>query len=434
MYQKYVKSVTYLTVAIASILIGILLIVKNVILFDHVIKLLAIVIFVNGLSFFIKSTFTKQKIGVGKAFFNSILGFVMLLFPKISLSILPICVSIYLLINSCICITYYFILKHSHESSRFIEILKFFLYLVLALPILYGPISNLKYVLLMIGSYMILFGLSSVIDCINEITPPKLKKRIKRRIRISLPIFITTFIPYSVLREMNGYLTVRNDIPLQESKKNEDIYDLEILVHVSNDDYGTIGHVDLWYNGEIISYGGYDMKARKFHDTICEGVLFTCDSKENYIHFCQKYSKKVLFGFGLVLTEEQKRIIENQIQKIKNDLYEWTPYYKRALLDQVEVGEDEYQDYVSVLYKMTHSKFYKFKRGKFKTFFIFTTNCVQLVDTIIGNAGLGIIKLSGLISPGSYYDYLYREFCKKNSMVVSYNIYMEGKNEAKSKS
>ena len=93
-----------------------------------------------------------------------------------------------------------------------------------------------------------------------------------------------------------------------------------------------------------------------------------------------------------------------------------------------------YEDYASTLYKMTGATFYKFKTGKFKTFFILSTNCVALADQILGAAGTDIIKLSGFIAPGSYYDYLYREYCKKNSMVVSYKVYIGGDGDANSES
>ena len=47
----------------------------------------------------------------------------------------------------------------------------------------------------------------------------------------------------------------------------------------------------------------------------------------------------------------------------------------------------------------------------------------MLADSIIGKSGSDLLKMSGIITPGTYYEYLNREFRKKNSMVISRTIY-----------
>lgn len=64
------------------------------------------------------------------------------------------------------------------------------------------------------------------------------------------------------------------------------------------------------------------------------------------------------------------------------------------------------------------------KVGKFKTYFVLNTNCVLLADTILGTSGIDILKVSGLIAPGTYYEYFEREFKRKRSKVVSKKIYL----------
>lgn len=84
---------------------------------------------------------------------------------------------------------------------------------------------------------------------------------------------------------------------------------------------------------------------------------------------------------------------------------------------------DEYNDYASVLYKSTGAKFYRFKSGKVKTYFGLNTNCVLLADSVIGHSGIDILSINGIITPGTYYEYLKNEFIKRNSIVISQNIY-----------
>ena len=64
-----------------------------------------------------------------------------------------------------------------------------------------------------------------------------------------------------------------------------------------------------------------------------------------------------------------------------------------------------------------------FKSGKFKTYFVMTTNCVLLAESIVCQAGTDILNLTGIISPGTFYDYLDREFLRPGSMVISREAY-----------
>lgn len=430
MYQKYIKTVTFLIVGIISFIIGLLFIIKNVVLYEQILKLLAIIIFISGLSLLIKALFNaKERIKLGKAILNMVLGFGMLLFPKIPLSLLPLLFSFYVLVSAVIQIVYYFFLKQNQVSGRIKELGKAIFYILLALPFLLAPLINLKYMLIIVGVYLLLYGMTSIYDFLEETLP--LKKNKKRKFRISLPIFITAFIPYSVFKDINES-SLEMAAPKKMPKKNNEDYNLEVLVHVSPEGSGTIGHVDIWFDNRVISYGNYDMRSRKLKEAIGDGVLFTCKNKEEYLHFCQKHSKKLLFGFGLQLNEEQEKAVREEIARLEENLYEWIPYYKRALDNHETITEGMYEDYASTLYKMTHAKFYKFKTGKFKTFFILSTNCVALADQIVGAAGTDIVQMSGLIAPGTYYDYLYREYCKKNSIVVAYNVYIGDETDDKS--
>ena len=41
---------------------------------------------------------------------------------------------------------------------------------------------------------------------------------------------------------------------------------------------------------------------------------------------------------------------------------------------------------------------FKFKRGRYKTYFVLGSNCVKLAEAIMGKAGMDIIDLNGIIS------------------------------------
>lgn len=56
-----------------------------------------------------------------------------------------------------------------------------------------------------------------------------------------------------------------------------------------------------------------------------------------------------------------------------------------------------------------------------------------LADTILGTSGIDILKISGLIAPGTYYEYFDREFKRKRSKVVSKKIYLNRTKKENSK-
>ena len=60
---------------------------------------------------------------------------------------------------------------------------------------------------------------------------------------------------------------------------------------------------------------------------------------------------------------------------------------------------------------------------KFKTYYLFGSSCCNLANEIIGYSGIDFLKMNGLISPGSYYDCLNREYMNKTGLVIKRNIY-----------
>ncbi|MGL5972845.1 MAG: hypothetical protein ACRCZK_03945, partial [Oscillospiraceae bacterium] len=279
--------------------------------------------------------------------------------------------------------------------------------------------------------YCFIYSFTFLLDFFREILPSNTKNNVKRKFRVAMPVFLTIFIPYNALMKINKYLNSDSnsnnydpdDIPDYEEKKSDIEPDVEIFIHVTEEGFGAVGHMDIYYNKEIISYGNYDDSSLKLFKTVGDGVIFIAD-KSTYLPFCIENSKKTLFSFGLKLTDEQKQNLKKQIDKVKNNLYIWDPPVLKAFQkDHKNHDKTKYTDYASELYNATGAKFYKFYKGKFKTYFVLGTNCVLLSDTLIGKVGTDIIKLNGVISPGAYFDFLNKEFSKKKSLVITKRVY-----------
>ena len=77
----------------------------------------------------------------------------------------------------------------------------------------------------------------------------------------------------------------------------------------------------------------------------------------------------------------------------------------------------------SEIYKYANGKFYKIIKGKYKKFFVLKTNCAMVVDFVLSSIGKQILCVNGIITPGSYYDYLNARFKLKNTNVISRKVY-----------
>lgn len=278
----------------------------------------------------------------------------------------------------------------------------------------YFILINLDLSLKICGIYLIVYSINLFILFIDEKISNKSKNKIKNKIHIALPIFISAFIPNRVLNGINRHLEPKEDTIFKNDKTNKHKANVEILVHVTPFGNESFGHCDICINDTIISYGGYDYKSIKFNYTYGPGVMFESKNKEKYIKFCQKTSNKSIFGFGLYLDDEQINKLNNKINELKKRCYVWKC--------PVQLNKNDYDDYSSLLHLETNAKFYKFKYGKFKYYFVLGFNCVKFVDEILRACDLDTI-ICGIISPGTYYDFLNREFNKKNGIVISKTIY-----------
>lgn len=113
--------------------------------------------------------------------------------------------------------------------------------------------------------------------------------------------------------------------------------------------------------------------------------------------------------------------MDRELDELVNNSYRWYCQLERSknpsVLDKLE------SDYPSRLHYRTGAKFYKIKKGKFKTYWAMGENCVLFSDQILGSVGADVLSIRGIITPGTYFDYLQKEYLKENSPVVSCTIH-----------
>ena len=129
----------------------------------------------------------------------------------------------------------------------------------LGLATVLEPGSDGHFQFILLGAYLVLLGISNIRDGIL-FDKDQQGQELKRRFRISLPVIFAAFIPAKELKRFNQFLQKGSSAghtgPYRLVKKEEEARELEILVHTSDSNlFGAIGHVDICYQGKVISYG-----------------------------------------------------------------------------------------------------------------------------------------------------------------------------------
>ena len=264
-----------------------------------------------------------------------------------------------------------------------------------------------------LGFYLVFIGLTILMDARDYYISQRTKTRVKRRIRVPLPVIFTILLPKKMLDKINHFIQEElsmSEWTSPELKETDRQPVLKVFIHVGEDGFSQMGHVDLSYKGRVYAYGNYDIDSERLLGAIGEGVLFSLDDQD-YIDYCLQ-DNKTLFEYRLVLTAAQEVEFEKNLNDILKNTQAWEPTSSTQL--------------ASYLGKMTQKykvETFKFRSSRYKTYFVLGTNCVLLADQLIGASGLDLLAMVGILAPGTYYDYFEKEYQKPNSIVVGKTIH-----------
>lgn len=448
MYRIYLYKAALFAYGAALLTLGIIILVQRQVLLTPLAVIGGIVLLLHGIhnliNFITKNGTLKakrKKALLLTAISNTALGVIVLIMPRITFGLFLFVFALYVLLNAASKLTDFIITKINGQPGGWYDLIAFLFFGAFAGIMLVTDMRTDAF-LIISGIYCILYGSTTLLDFINQVFPQRAKNSLKRKIRFSLPVFISTFIPLNTLRRINEYIAANDEMPPFEQidKGDFDPPDLEVMVHVSNNGSGKIGHLDLFIDGKVISYGNHDWSSHKFFAVFGNGILFTAEKKP-YLEFSVTHDRKMIFSYGFRLTAEQLCAVRKKIEELKASTVPWKPPYQIAFEEKGENARlNDYHDYCSKLWAGTHADFFKFRKGKFKTYSVLSTNCVLLTDEILGKTGADIVFINGIASPGIYYDYLEKLYLTPGSMVISKTIYdrksvvrsrIEQKNEQK---
>ncbi|OTN89559.1 hypothetical protein A5819_002057 [Enterococcus sp. 7E2_DIV0204] len=339
----------------------------------------------------------------------------------LSFDVLTILFGVYIDIKSVALLAKYWTYKQNSFAGRLNLLVSGIGGSIIGTLLLFSAFLSRNQILTCLVVYFVLLGVINICLGMRLFFPTKTIDQLKRKIRLTPPVFIEALIPRFVLKETNTLLEPdsagKNDTIAKIQETKEAIKpDLEIFIHVTEKSFGSIGHMDLSFEGEIISYGNYDRDSIHLFETIGDGVLVTGAKRDEYIPFCIKHDQKTLFCFGIKLTDEQREGIRASINDIRQSSYDWASHLQRD-------PHGSYTDYASLLTNLSNCQLHKFHHGAFKTYFVLTTNCVLLADTILGPTGIDLLTINGILTPGTYLEFLRNEFKRADSNVISFEVY-----------
>ena len=424
MLKSQIKNYTLLVIGIISIILSVLILSNGIELLELVIYLIGGLLIITNLLNLLLIPFKKYKFidTLIKTTINVIFGISIMFFSKYIITSFTLIFALYTLLISIVNIISYVIYVENNIKGKlnvFINAIKSLIFTVI---LLINPTLNIKYVLIILSIYLMLYGLKNIINFIFQILPKKITNKIKARIDFPIPLLIAMFIPKALLKEINEILKVDKEKKF-DYKKNDLKPKLFVIIHLAKSGSASFGHIEVSYNGKIYSYGNYNKHSRHLFDAIGDGIILVAD-KEKYIDYCIHNKKRYLIEFGIVLTGKEEKQIEKRINKLITENTE--PFYSDLeLYEKGKIMYDDFNDMSSEIYKYANGKYYRITKGKNKIFFVLKNNCAQVAEQILKGNGKRIIKLNGIISPGTYYDYLNQAFLMKNSNVVTKKVYME---------
>ncbi len=299
-------------------------------------------------------------------------------------------------------------------------------YLGLSLAILFVP-DGTRILSVLTGFYLVMLALNAFFESLSALFV--IKPKLKRNVGISLPMIVSAFLPMALFREVNTMVKEEPDelLKLQEPDKGKEP-DLIVYIHTRAGFIPGFGHCDLCYKGKVYSYGDYDEATWKFGGFLADGTLALVPP-EKHIEMALKDDKKILMAYGIQLTDKLDKAVRGELDKIMSLSYQWKPKAQLAAEGEISGDPKSFTDVGSKMYLEENAELFKFKDGsKYKTYYAIGENCSEVVNDVVGKSGLRLFKLNGIITPGTYLEYLNELYETEDSIVTDRRLYMLDKN------
>ena len=264
----------------------------------------------------------------------------------------------------------------------------------------------------LLGLYAFAGFIFALIDAMRELLGTDMDgKRIKQRMRLKPPVLLTMFLPMRLLRMLDDpdeeaeiEKWTRQETAFENARPN-----LEIFLHLGKSAAFGLGHVDIALEGKAYSFGNYDSASNRLFGAFSDGVFVKAD-RDQYLEYVMTHEDHRVIGYGVVLSELQKAAVQDKISRFLYQSSRWYPSARKTPNPKL-------------MEQKARAEFYKIGQGPFKTYNVLTTNCVAVANMLSGSGGVDLMNPQGIITPGTYSEFLDRQFLRKKSIVVSRTVY-----------
>lgn len=421
MVKRSINATTLLIWGISFIGLGICLFFANQFTLRFLFFLLGVLTVLSSCYAVIQFFFLKKRFSVVMEFGNFVIGFFILFFSDFILHSLAICFGFYLLLHIIISCIEYFLYRKNYQKGRLRIVLHIWFQLFFLIPLLFNLEQNIQVISIILGIYLMTYGVTRLTNFLTVLLPSRTTDRIKQQIQIPLPVFFNAFIPKRLITLVNEMIEVKQDTKQFNFCKLSGEPNLFVLIHLAEHGSAKMGHMEIAFQGQVYSYGNYDLHSRSFFDMIGDGVVMVAQ-KEDYIRYVVTKKDRYVIEFGICLTSKEQILIQKKLQHLIH--FNTESYFPDLQLSELGLlPKGDYHDMSSEIYDCASGKFYKILKGKYKNFFVLKTNCAMLAQYVLSSIGKQIFCVNGIITPGAYYDYLNDRFKLKNTNVVSRKVY-----------
>ena len=301
----------------------------------------------------------------------------------------------------------------------------FMAYACLGLFLLFKPEFKTDLLMRFFGIYFVVLGFRYFHDWYDTVNRD-VKYQWKRKFCLMLPPQICVLLPDWAMKKIQKQIDEGDLVDLEQSKISEEPL-LKVMVHVGPEGFQKIGHISFAYKGIVFSYGNYDSKTYHWNQTLGEGVYFNVPL-DYYIPNMMEVEHNSIFEYGIYMDESQKNQVESVLESLAANSKRWYCALEEA--EGYDCFEEFESDYPSRLHYRTGAKFYKIKKGKFKYYWALGDNCATFTDLVLQALGSDVLSLRGITSPGTYFDYLEKEYAKPYSPIVYRKVHMGSKKAA----
>lgn len=276
-----------------------------------------------------------------------------------------------------------------------------------ALILLGDPLPGYLRLMSVAGIYALYLGSVTLTGGLLAAFQHRLKGVVSHIISSPMPLFLSLFVPQQIFASVEA----QSPIPESALKPLED-HQFEILFHMKRAGTDAIGHVDLIHRGIVYSYGAHDPLKRRILNGFGDGV-FIIAKAQPYLEFCLNSEHKRLVGYVIEADPKTLSAFETRLNRLLARSEPWIPVS----------GDPSQPIYIERLQKATGARLLKFTSGLFKTYFAVSINCVTMVESLIKDRRVAMIRLTPVLTPGMYFTLMNNAYRLQTQTIVQRRTY-----------